>query len=90
MLLAYQSSARLRRLNDRPMDCHQSQSGHGRRPFARCGEMDRLATKIEPQTQSKQIDEIRGSFDVQPTVAFKPNVDRERRRAMGRVLDGAI
>ena len=43
--------------------------------------MDRLATKIEPQTQSKQIDEIKGSFDVQPTVPFKPNVDREFRRS---------
>jgi hypothetical protein len=47
------------------------------------GEMNRLATRIQPQTQSKQIDEMKGSFDVEPIVGFDPNADRDCRRAIG-------
>jgi hypothetical protein len=41
------------------------------------GEADRLAARIGPQAQRKQIGKTEGSLDVQPVIRFKSDADRE-------------
>jgi len=44
------------------------------------GEVDRLTTRIGPQTQCEQIGQTEGSLDVQQIIGFKSNAEGESRR----------